>query len=61
MNVAYIWQIKIGLINYVLGVRALLKDKDQNPKWKPSTLEEVTDDMVNKVFLPISAEEELKL
>uniref|UniRef100_A0A1B6H0K1 3-hydroxyisobutyryl-CoA hydrolase, mitochondrial n=1 Tax=Cuerna arida TaxID=1464854 RepID=A0A1B6H0K1_9HEMI len=43
------------------GVRALLKDKDQNPKWKPTRLEEVTDDMVNKVFLPISADEELKL
>ncbi|XP_046667442.1 3-hydroxyisobutyryl-CoA hydrolase, mitochondrial isoform X3 [Homalodisca vitripennis] len=43
------------------GVRALLRDKDRKPKWKPARLEEVTDDMVNKVFMPISADEELKL
>ncbi|EFA83786.1 3-hydroxyisobutyryl-Coenzyme A hydrolase [Heterostelium album PN500] len=32
------------------GVRALLVDKDKNPKWKPETLEQVTDSMVAKYF-----------
>jgi enoyl-CoA hydratase/carnithine racemase len=32
------------------GVRALVIDKDHAPKWKPSTLEEVTPQMVDKFF-----------
>jgi enoyl-CoA hydratase/carnithine racemase len=35
------------------GVRALVIDKDNAPKWNPPTLEEVTPDMVARFFEPV--------
>ena len=38
------------------GIRSVLVDKDNSPKWKPTELEEVTDEMVQKFFAPINDE-----
>lgn len=35
------------------GVRARLVDKDFAPKWNPSSLENVSDDMVDSYFIPL--------
>ncbi|KAM2622904.1 hypothetical protein FF1_027902 [Malus domestica] len=45
------------------GCRALLLDKDKNPKWEPSKLELVTDHMVEQYFSKLDDEgwEDLKL
>lgn len=32
------------------GIRAQIIDKDRNPQWNPSTLEDVTDDLVESFF-----------
>ncbi|XP_062566224.1 3-hydroxyisobutyryl-CoA hydrolase, mitochondrial-like isoform X2 [Saccostrea cucullata] len=43
------------------GVRAVLVDKDQSPKWNPPTLEKVTPQKVDWYFSPLPSERELKL
>jgi enoyl-CoA hydratase len=35
------------------GVRALLIDKDNSPKWDPATPEDVTDEMLDVLFAPL--------
>ncbi|KAK9878938.1 hypothetical protein WA026_003759 [Henosepilachna vigintioctopunctata] len=42
------------------GVRALLIDKDQKPKWNPSKITDVTDDIVNSHFAKLPEDQELK-
>ncbi len=39
------------------GIRALLIDKDQAPKWSPATLDGVTPDLVKNFFAPLPGRE----
>ncbi|XP_009773946.1 3-hydroxyisobutyryl-CoA hydrolase-like protein 5 [Nicotiana sylvestris] len=43
------------------GIRALTIDKDNSPKWDPSTLEKLDDERVNLVFEPFEEDLELKV
>jgi len=47
--------------NLIVGVRALLVDKDQKPVWKPISLTDVTEEYVNKRFAALPVEKELQL
>jgi len=41
------------------GVRALLRDKDKNPKWSPASLEEVSLQKLQSLLEPLNESEEL--
>ncbi|KAL4320174.1 hypothetical protein GQ457_18G003780 [Hibiscus cannabinus] len=49
--------------DFLEGYRAILLDKDKNPKWEPSKLELVTDTKVDRYFSKVNNEdgEDLKL
>jgi enoyl-CoA hydratase len=39
--------------DFIEGVRALLVDKDNAPRWNPATPEDVTDTMLDTIFAPL--------
>jgi len=43
------------------GVRALLIDRDNKPQWNPSSIEQVSDELVDSYFKPLPSEQELNL
>jgi enoyl-CoA hydratase len=46
--------------DFAEGVRAVIVDKDNAPKWDPATPEGVTDDLLDAIFAPLPPEEEWK-
>ena len=44
--------------DFAEGVRAVIIDKDNAPKWDPATPEGVTDDLLDAIFAPLPPEEE---
>jgi enoyl-CoA hydratase len=46
--------------DFAEGVRAVIIDKDNAPKWNPATPEGVTEDFIDAIFAPLAAEEEWK-
>ncbi|MES1158821.1 MAG: enoyl-CoA hydratase/isomerase family protein [Terricaulis silvestris] len=48
----------VQLHDFIEGVRALIVDKDNAPKWNPPTLEGVSDAMLDEIFAPLPPAEE---
>lgn len=46
--------------DFIEGVRAVIIDKDNAPRWNPATPEGVTDALLDEIFAPLCAEEEWK-
>lgn len=44
--------------DFVEGVRAVIVDKDNMPKWTPATPEGVTDALIDSLFAPLPADKE---
>ncbi len=44
--------------DFLEGVRAVIVDKDNAPRWDPATLEDVTEAMLDAIFAPLPADEE---
>jgi enoyl-CoA hydratase len=43
----------VAMHDFIEGVRALIVDKDNSPKWNPPTAEAVTDDWIDAIFAPL--------
>lgn len=44
--------------DFIEGVRALIFDKDNKPQWNPVTLEQVSDAMIDAIFVPLPADQQ---
>ena len=58
-------RMEYGIVTHVIqrpdfaeGVRALLIDKDNAPRWDPPTAESVTDHMIDTIFAPLPDDEQ---
>ena len=46
--------------DFAEGVRAVIVDKDNNPRWDPATPEEVSDELIDSIFAPLAPDQEWK-
>ena len=58
MNLADCFRMELGMVLHCFeqgdfreGVRALLVDKDNAPRWNPARLEDVTEEMIAAFFI----------
>ena len=51
------WRL-VARRDFLEGVRAVIVDKDNRPAWRPATLAETTDALVDEIFAPLPAGEE---
>lgn len=68
MSLKECFQMEYQLFRHVLlghdfneGVRALLIRKDRKPKWKPTYIEDVSDEYVQSFFKPLPSNMRLPL
>jgi len=47
----------VRMHDFIEGVRALIIDKDNSPKWDPPTAEAVTEDWIDAIFEPLPEKE----
>jgi enoyl-CoA hydratase len=47
----------VAMHDFIEGVRALIIDKDNSPKWDPPTPEAVTDEWIDAIFAPLPDDE----
>ncbi|UYY58362.1 enoyl-CoA hydratase/isomerase family protein [Sphingomonas sp. S2-65] len=58
MRQEYAVATRVGrLPDFAEGVRAVILDKDNAPKWNPATPEAVTQDQIDAIFAPLPAHE----
>lgn len=48
----------VRLPDFHEGVRAVIVDKDNRPRWKPSTISEVSEDLLDEIFAPLAEDDE---
>ncbi|ALE15656.1 3-hydroxyisobutyryl-CoA hydrolase [Altererythrobacter epoxidivorans] len=46
--------------DFAEGVRAVITDKTNDPKWDPATPEDVSEELLDSIFAPLPADEEWK-
>ena len=62
-NMAMEYRIASRVLNrpdFAEGVRAVIVDKDNAPRWNPATVDGVTDELLDAIFAPMPADEEWK-